>query len=73
VNKLSVKEIVQKVNEGRIDNQVIVARKLLLREIALYIEDKEAYIRLKANTTWAKVLSSQAQVKAKTYEVLLKS
>jgi len=50
VNKLSVKEIVQKVNKGRIDNQVIAARKLLLGEIVLYIEDKEACTRLKANT-----------------------
>jgi len=50
VIELLVKEIVQKVNERRIDNQVIVARKLLLEEIILYIEDKEARIRLKANT-----------------------
>jgi hypothetical protein len=57
VNKLSIKEIVQKVNKGRIDNQVIVVRKLLLREIALYIEDTKAYTRLKENTTWAKALS----------------
>ena len=73
VNELSAKEIVQKVNEGRINNQVIAARKLPSGEIALYTEDKEARTRLKTNTTWAKVLSSQAQVKAKTYEVLLKS
>ena len=51
VNELSVKEIVQKVNKGRIDNQVIAARKLLSGEIVLYIKDKEAYTRLKANTT----------------------
>jgi hypothetical protein len=30
---------------------MIVARKLLLREIILYIEDIKAYIRLKENTT----------------------
>ena len=51
MNELLVKEIIQKVNKERIDNQVIVARKLLLEEIALYIKDKEARTRLKANTT----------------------
>jgi hypothetical protein len=51
VNKLLAKEIIQKVNKGRINNQVIAARKLLSREIALYIENKEAHIRLKINTT----------------------
>jgi hypothetical protein len=49
VNKLLAKEIVQKVNKGRINNQEIIARKLLLGEIALYIKDKKAYIRLKTN------------------------
>ena len=49
--ELSVKEIVQKINEGRIDNQVIVVRKLLSGETALYTEDKEARTRLKANIT----------------------
>jgi hypothetical protein len=73
VNELLAKEIVQKVNKRRINNQVIAARKLSSGEIALYIEDKEAHTRLKTNTTWAKVLSSQAQVKAKMYKVLLKS
>ena len=73
VNELSVKEIVQKINKERINNQVIAARKLLLEEIILYIENKEACTRLKANTIQVKVLSSQAQVKAKTYKVLLKS
>jgi hypothetical protein len=72
VNKLLAKEIIQKINKGRINNQVIAARKLLLGEIVLYIKDKEAYTRLKTNTTWAKVLSLQAQMKAKTYKVLLK-
>jgi protein required for attachment to host cells len=57
VNELLAKEIVQKVNKGRINNQVIVARKLLLGEITLYTEDKEACTRLKTNTIWAKVLS----------------
>jgi len=52
---------------------VIAARKLLLEEIALYIENTKAYIGLEENTTWAKALSSQAQVKTRTYEVLLKS
>jgi hypothetical protein len=33
------------------DNQVIAARKLPLREITLYIEGIKAYIRLKKNTT----------------------
>ena len=51
MNELSAKEIVQKVNEGRINNQVIAARKLLSEEIALYTEDKEACTRLKTNTT----------------------
>jgi hypothetical protein len=60
VNELSAKEIVQKVNKGRINNQVIAARKLPSGEITLYIEDKEARTRLKTNTTWAKVLSLQA-------------
>jgi len=73
VNELSIKEIVQKVNEGRVDNQVIAARKLLSGEIALYTEDTKARTGLKENTTWAKALSSQAQVKTRTYEVLLKS
>ena len=73
VNELSTKEIVQKVNEGRVDNQVIAARKLPSGEIALYTEDKEARTGLKENTTWAKALSSEAQVKTRTYEVLLKS
>jgi hypothetical protein len=36
---------------------MIIARKLLLREIALYIEDIKAYIKLKENTTWVKALS----------------
>ena len=73
MNELSIKEIVQKVNEGRADNQVIAARKLLSGEIALYTEDTKARTGLKENTTWAKALSSQAQVKTRTYEVLLKS
>jgi hypothetical protein len=73
VNELSIKEIVQKVNEGRVDNQVIAARKLPSGEIALYTEDTKARTGLKENTTWAKALSSQAQVKTRTYEVLLKS
>jgi hypothetical protein len=36
---------------------MIVARKLLLGEITLYIKDIKAYIGLKENTTWAKALS----------------
>jgi hypothetical protein len=51
VNELLAKEIIQKVNKGRINNQVIAARKLLLGEITLYIENKEAYTRLKINIT----------------------
>jgi hypothetical protein len=51
VNELSAKEIIQKINKGRINNQVIATRKLLLGEIVLYIEDKEAHTRLKTNTT----------------------
>jgi hypothetical protein len=51
VNELLTKKIIQKVNKGRINNQIIAARKLLLGEIVLYIEDKEACIRLKINTT----------------------
>jgi hypothetical protein len=51
VNKLLAKEIIQKINKGKINNQVIVIRKLLLGEIALYIKNKEAYIRLKINIT----------------------
>jgi hypothetical protein len=58
VNELLAKEIVQKVNKRRINNQVITARKLSSGEITLYIKDKEACIRLKINTTWVKVLSS---------------
>jgi len=52
---------------------VIAARKLLLREIALYTEDTKACTGFKENTTWAKALSLQAQVKTRMYEVLLKS
>ena len=51
VNKLLIKEIVQKVNERRVDNKVIAARKLPSGEIALYTEDKEACMGLKENTT----------------------
>jgi len=51
VNELSIKEIVQKINKGRVDNQVIAARKLLSREIALYTEDTKACTGLKENTT----------------------
>jgi len=57
VNELSIKEIVQKVNEGRVDNQMIAARKLLSEEIALYTEDTKACTGLKENITWAKALS----------------
>ena len=73
MNELSIKKIVKKVNKRRIDNQVIAARKLLLKKIALYTEDIKACTGLKENTTWAKALSSQAQIKTRTYEVLLKS
>ena len=51
MNELSIKEIIQKVNEGRVDNQVIAARKLLLKKIALYTEDIKACTGLKENTT----------------------
>jgi len=44
VNNLLIKEIVDKANLGHIEKKVIAARKLLLKEIVIFTENKEAYI-----------------------------
>jgi hypothetical protein len=76
VNNLPLKEIIKKINQGNEGThpaqQILAAKRLPQGEIALYTEKAEVRTMLQGDQIWAKAISPLAQVKGRTYEVLVK-